>query len=191
MKSETITIRSSVLPDLMRKTLRRGTLLAGIGVLALLFGGVFIPVEKMRIWGPFLFLFSLGMITWGLLPYKRLKRLEDKPSMLVVEGDGWLHYSVGGKPLFSIPIASIDRTVFIDRPSIYGIGVFLKNANLENPGLRSVYSELDADTPILGYLLKYTEWSRKLHGCDLFFPYFSQRSFNTLLECQEFPDASN
>lgn len=165
MENETITIRSSVLPDLMRKTLWRGTLLGGIGVFALLFGGVFIPVEKMKVWGPLLFLFSLGLITWGLLPYKHLKRLENKPSRLIVEGDRWLHYSAGGKPLLSLPIASIAHIMFIDKPSVYGIGIFLKGS---------------ADIPIRGDLSQFRARSQKMHQCDLFFPYFSRRSFNEL-----------
>lgn len=170
MENETMTIRSSVLPALMRKILWKGTLLGGSGVVILLLGGIFIPLKEMKVWGPFLFLFSLSLITWGLLPYRRLKRLEEKPSTLILEGEEWLHYSVRGKPLFSIPIASIDHIIFIDKPSTYGIGVILK----DHLPKKLVVQDTSFDP------MQFPPRSLEWHPCDLFFQYFSQRSFNAL-----------
>ncbi len=167
-----MTIRSSVLPDLMRKALLIGTLLGGVGVLALLCGGVFIPLEEMKVWGPLLFIFSIALITCGLLPYRHLKRLEENPYTLTIEGGAWLHFSAKGKSLFSIPISSIDHIIPIDQSSksLYGIGVILKDPLpkklvIQDPGFD---------------LLKFRTQSLKLHQCDLFFQYFSRRSFNSL-----------
>ena len=172
MENETMTIRSTVLPVLMRKTLWKGTLLGGIGVLALFFGGIFTPLEEMKVWGPFFFIFSVTLITLGLLPYKRLRRLEDKPSSLILEGEEWLHYSVKGKPVFSIPIASIDHIICIDKSSKYGIGVILKDPLPK----KLVVQDASFD------LTQFRARSLKLHQCDLFFQYFSHRSFNELQE---------
>lgn len=171
MENETVTLRSSVLPELMRQTLLRGTVLGVIGALTLLFGGVFIPIQEMKVWGPFLFLFSVAMITLGLLPYKRLKRLEEKPNTITIEGEEWLHFSAKGKPLFKIPIPSIDHISYIDK-NHYGIAIFLKDPLPKKLMVQETHFDLAA----------FYKRSLSQHQCDLFLPYFSQRSFYALQE---------
>lgn len=169
---ETITIRSGVLAPVMRQALMRGSLLAGIGVLSLLIGGAFLPVDLMKVWGPFLFLFGVALITWGLLPYKRLKRLEENPYTLTGEGTSWLHFSARGKALFSIPIVSIDHIDYLDQGNVYGIAVLLKEPLIQ---------KLVVDDPNFD-LGDFRRRSLKTHSCDLFLSYFSKRSFLALEE---------
>lgn len=170
MEKETFTIRSSISSSLMRKTLMRGTVLGGIGALTLLYAGIFLPLQQMKMWGPILFLFGLGMITWGLFPYKRLKRLEEKPNRLDIEGDDWLHFSAGEKSLFSIPMVAIDHLTYIEKSHSYGIGLFLKNPIPQ----KIIINDSNVD------IEKFIQSSRKQYGCDLFLSYFSQRSYEML-----------
>ena len=170
MKEEVFTIRSSILPSLSYQVLLRGTLLGGVGALSLLLAGAFLPPQKMQVWGPFFFLVGLGMIAWGLLPYKRLKRLEEKPYRLSLEGDEWLHFSCGGKALLSIPIGSIESMKYDEKGLIYGIGIVLKNP---------VPHKVMIQDPSFN-MIRFLDWSRKQHGCDLFLSYFSRRSFQSL-----------
>lgn len=170
-ENEITTIRSSILPALMRRTLWSGSLLGGVGALSLLMGGIFISLPEMKIWGPFLFIFSLAMITLGLLPYRRLKRLEENPYVLTIEGEGWIHFSGKGKLLFSIPISFLDCITYLEKQNAYGIRVFLKHPL---PEKMSVHPEFN--------LADLHKRSLYLYQCDLFFSYFSQRSFATLQE---------
>jgi hypothetical protein len=173
MEKQKTSIRSSISTAFMRRTLLRGTILGGIGIAALLAGGVFVPADEMRKWGPFLFLFSAFMITLGLLPYKKLKRLEEKPYLLTIEGDEWLHLFAEGKMLFSIPIPSIDHIEYIDGSDHYGIAVFLKHP---------LPAKLKVEDPNFD-LAAFYQRSLNRHQCDLFLSYFSRRSFNALQEC--------
>ena len=171
-ENEKVTLRSSILQPFMRHILWKGTLLGGIGVASLLIGGIFIPLQEMKIWGPLLFIFSLALITIGLLPYKRLKRLEEHPYVLTIDGMQWLHFSAKGKPLFSIPICSIDHIDYIDKGNMYGIGVFLKTPLSK----KLVVQDRSFN------LAEFRKRSLAVHQCELFLSYFSRRSFATLQE---------
>lgn len=176
MEKQKASLRSSVSSAMMQKTLLRGTFLGGLGVLILLAAGIFVPPDQMKVWGPFFFLFSLGLITFGLLPYKKLKRLEEKPYTLTIEGEEWLHLSSQGKPLFSIPISSIDHIDYMDRSDPYGIAVFLKNP---------LPKKLTVQDPNFD-LAAFYQRSLNQHQCDLFLSYFSRRSFIALQEFVNF-----
>jgi hypothetical protein len=112
------------------------------------------------------------MITLGLLPYKRLKRLEEKPNTITIEGEEWLHFSAKGKSLFSIPIPSIDHISYTNKTNHYGIAVFLKDPLPKKLRVQDTHFDLAA----------FYKQSHNQYQCDLFLPYFSQRSFNALQE---------
>lgn len=160
--------RSSIHTPLLQKALMRGSFLAGIGALALL-AGTFLPPENLKIWGPFLFLFSLGLIGWGLIPYRRLKRLETEPHEILITKDRLL-FCWRKKPAFSIPLKRIKKAVFISSGDVYGIGISLEDASL------SYVQALDEKFDITHF----QQHSIKKYGCDLFLPYFSQRTFEAL-----------
>jgi len=175
MKNESVTIRSSIDSQVMKRALIKGTLWGGLGGLLLLIGGIFLPLQEMKIWGALLFIFSFGLITYGLLPYKRLRRLEENPDQLTME-DNWLHFLVRGKLLFSIPVESIDHLEWIDsngrdsNGNVYGIKVFLKNP---------LSKKVIIQSPKFDFA-KFRQDSLKKYQSDLFFPYFSKRSFLSL-----------
>jgi len=80
-------VRSVVKPELLRRTLWRGSFLAALGLLFLLFGALFLPEEALSRYGPWLFALGGGLLTAGLLPYRRLSRLEIQPDELHLTKD--------------------------------------------------------------------------------------------------------
>lgn len=144
-------IRSSILSQQMSKALFRGSIIAGIGGILLLFVGAFLPLESLKIWGFPLFLCGIGLIVFGLRPYKKLRRLEMNPSKITISQDGILIYEASTKEIFTIPIEKIKSISFYENQQIYGMGLQLDKA--------------------IG---------KPKFGFDLFFPYFSRRSVEIL-----------
>lgn len=183
---ESVTLRSSVLPALMEHTLFQGTLKGGIGVFILLLGAIFLPPQEMKVWGFVLFVVAFAMLTWGLLPYKRLKKLEMNPSILTLDDPSWIHFSTKGNRVFSVPVAAIARIDYFpyglslegDRQKVseeaakngrYGIAIWLKSE-----GFSSIQKSPHFD------LERFHRISQQSYECDLFFAYFSPRSYLTL-----------
>ena len=163
------TLRSSVKSSLMRFALLRGTILAGLGAAVLIYG-TFLPVKTLSVWGFPLFCLSLGMIAVGLLPYRKLRRLEMNPYEILIEDDQWWHFVAKGVCLFSIPINSVEKTEYLDEANQYGIKVFLKKPIKEQIKVHA------RDFDMGGFIAT----SRKRQKCDLFLPYFSARAYNSL-----------
>lgn len=164
MVKDTLTLRSSIHTPLLRYTLWRGTVLAVIGALLLLVGGAFIPPHQLSLWGFPIFIIGIGLITWGMLPYRQLKRLENTPNMLAVDPD-WIILSVKNTPTLSIPVAVIEKVHYIEDGKNYGIGV-----NLKKPTSLKVISHVKG--------LAMREFRHR--DCDVFLPFFSIRSCATL-----------
>jgi len=165
MESDVTTVRSSVQSTLIRRALIRGTILAGAGAILLALSGSLIPPGALWIWGLPIYITSIALIALGMLPYRQLKRLEMNPYALI-QDDLWLRFSSKGELLFSIPLTSIAETKYIDDQYIYGIGVWLKKPLPQKIVVRDRHFDLEA----------FMKKSQKEHGCDLFFPYFTERS---------------
>lgn len=166
---DSVTLRSCILPALMRKTLLRGTFLGVLGG-AVLIAGAFISPESMSPWGAALYVFSLVLITVGLLPYKRLKRLEGRPDRLTIDTGQELHFFTQDKSVLSVPLCSIDHMAYLDQGNHYGIRIFLKDPLpkklvVHDPGFSLVH---------------FRARSLSVHSCDLFLAYFSKRTFSVL-----------
>ncbi len=165
-------LRSSIKPTLLYSSLIRGTFLAGIGILILLFFGTFIPVEPLKIYGPFIILISLLFITLGLYPYQKLKQLEVNPHEILLNEDH-LIFSWKRKPLIMVPFSEIDKIVNIQLESRYGIGILLKkpiNHHLIDPNFDEK---------------KFIASSQKNYSCDLFLPFFTTYSFELVKQAIE------
>lgn len=145
-------LRSSIKPELLRYTLRKGTFSAGIGLFLLLFAGIFIPVNRLETFGFIIVFLSTLLITFGLYPYQKLKKIELNPYEIIFLKDTIL-FSTKKKTEIIIPFTEIDRVIYIQTPYRYGIGLILK---------KPMYS--------------------KLHDYDLFLPYFSSYSFKQFEE---------
>lgn len=152
MEQETIKLRTSIKTPLMRRVVLRGSFLALLGAAILLYAGVVMPVDSLSIWGLPLLLVSGSLITLGLLPYRKLTRLEKKPDELIIS-ENQIQYIVRGKSSLTIPQQNIARTAYVEHGNMYGICVWLKHPT---PNKNSRY--------------------------DLFFPYFSEKAALTLQE---------
>lgn len=169
-ESETLRIETAVSPDYMRYVLFKGTFLAGLGVLLLVVCGAYMPPEVMEVWGLPVLAVGIGLITWGMFPYRQLKRMEVNPDTLVVVGDQYLQYLSRGKRVLTIPIRSIEKISHINRGRNYGIGVWLKNPLPEKVTVHSEKVDLN----------KRQIESQQRYGCDLLLPFFSRRAYSSL-----------
>jgi len=158
-------VRSSLRPSLLRRVVFSGTIVALVGVLTLLFG-LFLPNAQLNVWGIPLFICGMLCITCGLLPYRRLTKLERYPHQIVAIEDQALHFLFYGKPALTIPRSSIERLQYREEKTMYGIAVKLKRPL---PQKVVVHSRFNVN--------KVTDSEG-----NLFLPYFSQYSYDSLLK---------
>lgn len=171
MEKDTIKIRSSIKPEIMKRTIIKGSAIAGIGASILLLTGIFMPLETLSTWGLPLLLFSGLLMTLGLLPYRKLCRLEKKPDELILSLKNLL-FVQKGKPAMTIPLQSIEKTSYFEKGKVYGICVWLKHPAPEKITVHN--NAFDA-----GW---FEQDSRSRFQCDLFFPYFSERGYKEILD---------
>lgn len=152
-----------------QRKLLKGTLLALIGAGAMVCAGTGIGAEKLSQWGWLIYSAGFGLIAWGLIPYRRLSSLEMQPHRLVINSSGdWL-FSYKGKLLLGISGEALDRISYSQSAKNYGIKVHLKRPITEKIKL---YSQ--------GLALRQIRTLARTHNCDLFFPFFSKRTFMQL-----------
>lgn len=156
----------------MRHTVMRGTLLAGLGALILLYGSLFMSVDTLSKWGFPMLCLATFFMSIGLLPYRRLKRLEHTPDELIAIDDLQLKFFSRGKLFLTIPMTCVKKIGYIQKGvSKYGIAIWLKPSQ----------DKIKIHNSQFGY--KYFHWkAQRQYGCDLFFSYFSQYSCEELLE---------
>lgn len=160
--------RSSIHSPLLKKALLQGSCLAGLGAFLLL-TGTFLPLGILKVWGPFIFLISLALIGWGLIPYRRLKQLETEPHEILLSNNQLL-FCWRKKPVFAIQLEGIKKAVFISSRDGYGIGVSLIDSSLRY--VQICDEKFD--------ITRFQQQSIKRYGCDLFLPYFSERTFQLM-----------
>lgn len=169
--TDSFRLQSVVTSPLMRYTLFKGCGFAVSGMCVLLIGGIFLPPETLGVWGWLLFVVGIGLMTFGMLPYKRLLRIQLKPDELVVQGTDLEFYSRGIKRL-TIPLRSIEKIAYRDARASYGISFrFLK------PVIAPVIIHGKS-----GEIEKMKAEGRKFAGADLFIPRFNRKSFDRLKE---------
>jgi hypothetical protein len=177
MTAESLTIRASISSQVMRRVLFKGFTIALMGIMGLLFGTIFIPLSLMKIWGLSLFLVCLGLITFGLLPYRRLSRLQAKPDELSINSLNELSYYSRGRKIMTLPLNSIIKMTYIQHPMNYGIALWLKST--KNLALKTHQSSF---VDIL------RQKGEKIGGADLFLPYFNERAYHELVDLQKEED---
>jgi len=171
MEQDTVKLYSSVKPSLIRWMLFRALLLAGAGVLLLAYSGSFIPPQQLSVWGIPILLVGGALIYIGMVPYRRLVRVQDAPNELIVIGEKYLQYVERGVRQFSVPVVSIEKIAYRDSGGReYGLAITLKEPLPE---------KITVHNPRLD-ILKFQKRSQKRQGCDLFIPYFSVRAYTRL-----------
>lgn len=169
MAQETVKLFGTIKTPLLRRVLFRGTALAFIGVSLLTAASTYLPENWLALLGLPILLSGAALIAIGLVPYRRLQRMEKKPSELIIDG-AYLQHVALGKQQLSLPMDSVARIDYFEKDSEYGVALWLKE---KGEGAVIVHApRLDAASLL--------QKSRKKYGCDLFFPYFSRRAYTRL-----------
>jgi hypothetical protein len=169
-QKKAIKIRSSIRPELKKTLLFRGTILGGVGALLVLFGGI-LPFEALKQWGTILFITGILFIGIGFYPFRKISKLEAIPDELHFDGETLIYFQKG-KPLLEIPYPCIKDMVYCEDSGLYGVIIHLKKPLTQK--MRILQKSFNPD-----FFLN--KLKIKLDG-DLFFPYFTERSLNELLE---------
>ena len=120
-------IRTSLSNRLIQRSLFTGFSLAFLGGLGIFAGGILMPLPLLQKWGWLLFLFSLGLITAGLLPYRKLTRLQNKPNEIRVMEQGDLEFWVRGQCKLLLSFGDIERLEYCEKnKDVFGIAVWMK-----------------------------------------------------------------
>jgi|688.fasta_scaffold96503_3 hypothetical protein len=129
---EYLLLNTSVSSSLKRHVLFRGTFLAFCGAVLLLLAGIFIPENTLESWG--LGILTLGgiLVVAGLLPYKKISKLEMKPNQMII-GEGVLRYVNKGRTLLTVPINHVEAITFCQRRYKYGIELKVNKEKLFFP----------------------------------------------------------
>lgn len=116
------TLRTSISPSLLKWRLYLGSFLAGSGAFLLLISAIYLSPTALEKWGFLILIFGLGLIALGLIPYRKLQRLEVKPNELLVSEHGLAYYK-GGSLQWKLPYSSIHSIQFLESAWSYGIGL--------------------------------------------------------------------
>lgn len=154
-------VRTSIDKTLLRWVVLRGSLIAAAGLVLMLLGNG-IPASRLAGWGAAIILLSLALITLGLLPYRRLMRLQLHPNELTLSEEELLYTRKKAPPLW-IGRSSIATIRWLRQGELYGIAI-----TLHPPATKRVDLEREV-----------ARW-RRLLDCDLFLPYFSKESCRQL-----------
>ena len=166
---------SSIRPELKLTTLRRGSFLGTLGIAILLCMGTLLDSDQLKVWGIPGFLTSGALITLGLRPYRRLISLETRPHYLKIGPSNWIEFGYGGKPFLELKLIDITNMSYKTKSDSYGIVINVNDLQL----IQKLHMGLD--------LQAYAEACRSRYGGELFFPFFSQRSFDELRLTFELP----
>lgn len=172
---ETLIIRSTISSHLVKRVLFKGSTIAFLGIILLLIAGILIPPSILHEWGWALFFISIGLITLGLLPYRRLSRLQLKPNELVLINRNDIAFYFKGNLLLTLSLQSVAKTSYIDHPTQYGIAIWLKPASKTSIAIHQLPEKIK----------KMQLQGQQIAQADLFFPYFNQRAYDELMEWQE------
>lgn len=158
-------VKTAVGTQHKKDALLKGILLAGLGMLILIGGSVLLTQEQLSQYGFFIFAIGIAIVSYGMIPYRKIVRLENLPDEIHVNEDHtWVYYR-GGKKVAEIPKETIESASFITHDPNYGICVSLK----KNP-VAKVKVCAEAKLQVNKF------------GCDLFLPYFTERAVNQLNE---------
>ena len=160
MENELI-IRTSLTPDYLKKILVRGFCLSIIGSMLLIGASIFLPEPLLNKWGWLLYFSALILITIGLLPYRKLSKLQNKPNEIRLI-DRTFQFWTKGKCLLSTSVSDINSLSYRDE-NLPGIEISFKKNYPFPQNLKSFQVVQGKETQQLVFL------------------YFSKRSFNELM----------
>ncbi len=155
---------TNIRPILIRRFLFIGIFIVSFGILLIFLAKIFLPPHLLLYLGLPITLIGATLIVLGLRPYRKLIKLDKNPNKILFDDDG-LQFFVQDELLLSIPFDSIKKIEYLDYPTIYGIGIWLKHGvTEENPLTKKMHRS-----------------SQRSYGCDYFLPYFSRNVCDVLI----------
>lgn len=170
MTTDSIKLFSTIKPDVLRKSLFKGTFLASLGVIILIAVTTYLPLESMATWGTLFLLVGGGLMVYGLIPYRKLVRMESDPSELILIDNQYLQFITFKKQQYTIPLTMIDKTEYVEKGDDYGIAIWFKEAVDDKVVVHNQKLNMQ----------KITAKSKEKYECDLFIPYFGRRAYTRL-----------
>lgn len=172
MIREYLIIRTTISRALSRHVLIKGFCIALLGIAALFAGGIFLPLPSLQKWGWLLFIISLGLIALGLLPYRRLVRLQLKPNELSLLDTEELTFKSRGRNKLTIPLESVSKMEYVDHPLNDGIAIWL----IHPPPSPVVVHESPKEIELI------RKQGKENGNADLFFAHFNRHAYDELIE---------
>lgn len=169
--NDILRLKTTVSTPILKHALIKGFFISCIGLIGILIAGIFIPVLYLKIWGWMIFILGIGFIAAGMIPYKKLAKLQLKPNELFVLPTHIEFYSNGKKNL-TVPLSSIEKIEYYENKKIYGLSLFLKHPPPEKIIIHKNGRWID----------KMRREAQKYSQSDLFFLYFNRRTFKELQE---------
>lgn len=178
MVTALLKLRSSIHSDFKKKALFKGSLVGGFGILAMLYGSLYMGAESLGVWGFLIYSMAFGCIADGMIPYRKLCTLEQNPHLLTFTEDGDIDFYFKGKLALSIPDSAIESFLYRRTSSSYGVVLALKNACPKPIHIHGKF----------GYRISRVIFRHP----NLFLPYFSEHSFKLLKqEILEYRDSAS
>ncbi len=160
---------SSVRPSLKQSKLHLGLILGLLGVGLFLYMGISLAPGELQFWGIPGFFVSGVLVTLGLKPYRRLMTLEGCPHHLRLGPGHRIEFAYASRPFLALAAKDIAELSYRDAADSYGIVVRVRDLK----AVQKLSIELDLEA--------YVAVTQRRYGGDLFFPFFSQRSFDLLV----------
>ena len=119
---------SSIQPHLKRYLIRRSSFFALPGFFLLLYMGIFLSTSSLAKWGLWGFVLGFILISYGMIPYRKIIHLETKPHSLTIEESVLrFHHSKKGEVVF--PKNQIETLSFLETKRSYGIRLHMKDGS--------------------------------------------------------------
>ena len=135
----------SVVKGRVKKRLMvRGLLFASLGGLILLGMGTFAKVELLTFWGIPSFALGIFLVAFGMIPYRKITKLETHPHQILFDREALTFISNKGSNA-TIPYREITKIRYFEGKMRYGIWLERKNKGpiflpffLNDPGLHKI-----------------------------------------------------
>lgn len=142
---------SVVKGEVKRRLLLRGLLFSSVGGLLLLGMGTFAREEILTVWGLPSFALGIFLIALGMIPYRRMTKLETHPHQILFDREALTFISNKGNNA-TIPYRDITKIRYFEGKTRYGLWLDRKEASpiflpffLEDPSLNEIVHPNQAD----------------------------------------------
>lgn len=164
-------VKTRILPSLKKKTLLKGTFLAGSGGTILLLSALTCSIPSLEKWGLAIFVTSIFLIRAGLYPYRTLCKKELSFDEIHLNSQKLTFYSRCYGSI-DIPISDIEKLCFRDATK-YGIEIAFSAQSKKK--WKEQHQNLS--------LKNYHYFCLRKYNCDCFFPFFDTKAVAELQAC--------